>query len=333
MAKIFTTTKEQIKILKKRGVTIKNDDRVERILEKTTYYNIINGYKDIFIDSKSTDGERYLEGTNFDEIYELYLFDNKIRALFLEYLLEIENMIKTVIANEFSKKYGRNDYLKIDNFNTSINKHDKITPAQKVGAITNLISGIQKEISNQLSNNNPMISHYILQEGYVPMWVLVNILTFGTISKFYSNLKQQDQNNISRVFNLQPAEMQSILSILTIYRNQCAHAGRLYNFRAYRKNGQPNSIKTTHIHSQLQIPTTDDNNTIYGKNDLFAIVIIFRLLLSKQTFNSFYYKLKKNLDKLESKLITVSFNVVLQKMGFPPNWKDIKDIDNKNSKK
>ena len=62
-----------------------------------------------------------------------------------------------------------------------------------------------------------MISHYMLEYGYVPLWVLVNALTLGSINKFYSYLSQKDQNDIGRHFKLKPDEMNSFLQVLTIF--------------------------------------------------------------------------------------------------------------------
>lgn len=81
-----------------------------------------------------------------------------------------------------------------------------------------------------------MISHYMLEYGYVPLWVLVNALTLGSISKFYSYLSQKDQNDIGRRFLLKPDEMNSVLQVLTIFRNACAHDERLYNLKAMRRS-------------------------------------------------------------------------------------------------
>ena len=77
-----------------------------------------------------------------------------------------------------------------------------------------------------------MVSHYMLNYGYIPLWVLVNTLTIGTISVFYSHLEQQDQNNIGRFFSLKPDELKTILQVLTLYRNACAHDERLYNLKS-----------------------------------------------------------------------------------------------------
>ena len=51
-----------------------------------------------------------------------------------------------------------------------------------------------------------MIVHYWDNYHYIPLWVLVRILSFGKISKFYSLMKQKEQNTISRKFNLQISE-------------------------------------------------------------------------------------------------------------------------------
>lgn len=171
-----------------------------------------------------------------------------------------------------------------------------------------------------------MVSHHILQYGYIPLWVLINTLSLGTVSIFYSYLKQKDQNDIGRVFQLKPDEMNNILSVLTIFRNACAHDERLYCLKAIKKNMRPNSIKTNNIHTKLQIPLRATNNPECGKNDLFAIVIIFKLMLSKKVFNKFYLDIRDLIRELEKMLKTITIDKVLKEMGFPSNWKDINNI-------
>ena len=171
-----------------------------------------------------------------------------------------------------------------------------------------------------------MISHYMLEYGYVPLWVLVNALTLGSISKFYSYLSQKDQNDIGRHFMLKPDEMNSFLQVLTIFRNACAHDERLYNLKALRRSMKPNSIRTMPIHTKMGIPVGTDNNPVCGKNDLFAIVIILKIMLSKSSFNTFVRALKKQLDVLNKALTTINITAVTDAMGLPANWEDIQTI-------
>lgn len=327
MDKIYLSTDEQIRLLRSRGMTIDNTASAKQVIDLENYYNLINGYKQPFLDSTySGSDEQYLAGTKFEELYSLYSFDRELRNLFIRYILELENNVKSVVAHDFSGKYGHDNYLKIANFDTSVKKWEKITTAQKIGAISSLISSLQHEIARQLSKNNPMISHYMLEYGYVPLWVLVNTLSLGTIGIFYSYLKQKDQNDIGRHFLLKPEEMNSFLQVLTIYRNACAHDERLYSLKSLRNNMKPNSIRTLPLHGKLGIPINSSNNPIYGKNDLFAIIIIFKTMLPKKSFDRFFSALKELTDELATSLCTISLQSIEREMGFPSNWTDISKI-------
>ena len=102
--KEYKTYRQLLTILRGRGMTIgkgSQGSRVMRILEKENYYNVINGYKDLFLDPASTPtAELYKAGTTFDEVYALYEFDREVRHIYLKYLLKVENSFKTVLENK-----------------------------------------------------------------------------------------------------------------------------------------------------------------------------------------------------------------------------------------
>ena len=59
MSKPFKTVEEQIEILKSRGLIIQDEERALFFLKNNNYYELINGYKDFFIDKDKT--EMYIE--------------------------------------------------------------------------------------------------------------------------------------------------------------------------------------------------------------------------------------------------------------------------------
>lgn len=65
-----------------------------------------------------------------------------------------------------------------------------------------------------------------------------------------------------------------------------------------------------------------DNQYIQGKNDLFAVMIIFKLLLPDLTFKTFVKNLNHELDNLRKNLIVLNEKNVLDAMGFPNNWRE-----------
>ena len=264
MEKIFKTIDEQIDILKSRNVVIDDYDKAYNLLSKNNYYYLINGYKNLFIDSKTKE-EKYINGTKLDELYALYEFDKNIKINFLKYLLLIENEIDTYIAYEFSKSYGHKNYLLPTNFCNSNSKQF---------LIESFINDVDLEIGYQYKNCNEMIIHYLDNYKYVPLWVLVRILSFGKISKFYSLMKPKEQNEISRKYNLRIHEFRIILHNLTLIRNVCAHDEKLYDIKI------KNRISSTIYHKKLKIDNKNGNYQ-YATRDLFSIIIILKLLLEK----------------------------------------------------
>ena len=81
MEKVFKTIDEQINLLKSRNLIIDDINSAKTILENNNYYYLINGYKNLFINS-SIKTEKFIQGTTLEEIYNLYEFDRKIRIIF-----------------------------------------------------------------------------------------------------------------------------------------------------------------------------------------------------------------------------------------------------------
>ena len=93
----------------------------------------------------------------------------------------------------------------------------------------------------------------------------------------------------------------------------------LYTYRTQRSI--PNNI----YHQKLNIPKIDEEY-VYGKNDLFSLVLMFKFMLSKEDFKLLVYELGYEVDLLDNKLNSIEIDKVLDKIGFPTNWKNIVDL-------
>ena len=309
--KTFKNYNEMLVLLSSRGIDLSNPElkgRAKRYIQHEGYYNLINGYKRPFLVVDEVGlpvvPERYLDGTTVDEIYALYAFDRKLRSICLSNILHIETNIKNLIAYEFSEKHGHKNYLTIRNFDTS--------NGNSVTNITALFSNIQNQISSRCSD--PSIQHYLNNHGYVPLWVLNNILTFGDVSKFYSLMKQPERQAISKIFKIQDNELASILTYLSSVRNICAHDNRLYCFRTKRP------ISDMPVHKSLGVPRGQGEYK-YGKRDLFALMLIFYVMLPKVRFKAIVKQINRALFSLKSSLVVLNEADILQYMGFPTDWK------------
>ena len=102
MQKIFLNYDQQIEKLKnEKNLLIDNEAYAKEILRQTSYYSLIGGYKDIF---KNPTTKKYKDGTRFEDIVELYYFDELLRQLFLRYLIKVENGIKSQVSYYFTEK-------------------------------------------------------------------------------------------------------------------------------------------------------------------------------------------------------------------------------------
>ena len=301
------TFNQQLTILRNRGVVVPTNGKPKRFLEQENYYNVINGYKDLFLvkgsNNQPVEPEIYQEGTHFNELKALFLFDRELRILLLKYLLIFENSIKTTVAYEFSKKYPRkNAYLDIANFVDN----DPKKVLQQISILT-------KTIHDKVDRSGA-IKHYIEEHGEVPLWVLVNFLTMGNIANFYNILTDSTKNIIAKfytdkyrtqnkdnTFRLSSADLSACLKVANLVRNICAHDERLYNVNL-------RNVRISQIANHFGIRRYD--------NKRFIVVILFlKIVLDKKDFQRLYKALRNLFNQYADEFKTVVFEDILNTMG------------------
>ena len=211
-----------------------------------------------------------------------------------------------------SRKYGykEKDYLNPKNFN-----QDNI----KIRQVYDVLNKVKRQIRVN-GKQHAATSHYMINYGYVPMWILVKVLSFGIISEIYGILKIEDQIAISSFYGLNSSTLATYLQLLSNFRNLCAHEDILYDHRTQKV------IPDTKYHTFLNIKKIGDDFE-YVKNDLFALIIILKEMLTKEEFDDMLYQIGYEVEILDGKVDSVSLKVILNKMGFPDNFREIKNID------
>ena len=312
--KIFKTLDEQIEILREKGLVINNEKYAKEVLLRENYF-FINGYRYPFL--KSLNNKLFIKGTSFEEFYSLFLFDRSLRNIIFKNILIIENNVKSIISYQLSKKYGHKekDYLNPNNFNTSSEKRKQVN---------DLLGKMKRQIKNNAMQHSAT-AHYINRYGYIPMWVAVKVLSFGIVSELFTILRKEDQYDIVDMYDLDIDDFSSYLSILSNYRNLCAHEDILYDNKTQR------TIDDTKYHRLLNIPIMN-NEYIYGKNDLFALIIILKSFLKPIEIKNLTIEIKREMDNLEYNLRTIPMMKILDRMGFPDNWEEIAECEIKENK-
>lgn len=273
---------EQIKILKGRGLLINDEEYAKLILSNVNYYRFT-----AYLLTYRKEDDSYIEGTTFETISGIYGFDREFRNLLTGILGNIEISFRTYIAYTLALKYGTIGYLDRNNFMNS-NFHN--------GFLLNL----EKEKTNN-SNKLFIKHHYDKYEGKLPIWVATEIMTFGMLSKLYSNMLPVDKtyikNNLCRV---NPTLVDTWLQSLTHIRNQCAHYGRLYN----------------EIFPIVKIKKEYREHNLDNKKIFAYIVTMKHLISDPMVWDKFFINLQFLINEYRS-------YIKLELIGFPENWIEI----------
>lgn len=159
--------------------------------------------------------DHFPDGTHFDHVMSIYSNDQWLRNKYLLLLEPIEVSIKTMVAYHLGMTYGSECF-----YNSQIYKNEK-THKKIVQAFMN---------EQGRNRDDPVIKHHIVHyEGKFPIWVVVEFLSFNSISKLFNNLFEKDKKLIAlAAFSVNENYLASWLHALSVFRNICAHYGFLY---------------------------------------------------------------------------------------------------------
>ena len=300
------TYEQQIqKLTVEKGMIIRDKTFATERLKDISYYALIDGYKTLFYNPMV---RKYKSGTTFEDILSIYLFDKALRELGFKYICIVEQKIRSLISYHFSEVYSHKqyDYLDPGNYlNTKRNRAD----------ISKLIAGLAYEVN--VSDDHEYVVYQRHTYGNVPLWVVMKTITFGKMSKMYSLLNSSVKAKICRNFKgVSEKELAQHLQVLVDFRNICAHNERFYC------HVNRHEIPNTPLHKKLNIPQRG-SQYIYGKKDLFSVVISLRYLLPKNDFPAFKRELTALIKKAVESSNTLEESDLLRAMGFPTNWKAI----------
>ncbi len=231
--------------------------------------------------------EIFVDGSTFNQLISLYEFDRRLRQLFMAFLERIEIAFRTHITYHLSHSYGSLGYT---------NKEVFINEDLHEGFLLELEKALLKG-----KNSESFVKHYYENyNGEFPIWVAIEVASFGTISKLYKNLIPEIKQVIGKnYYNIPYSYIESWLQTLSNVRNVCAHYGRLYNKNLTFK---PRLFK-------------EERKNI-NNNKLFAAIYIAIRLLTKVEGNRF-------ITDLEALILEYENHVDFTYIGLPFEWKEL----------
>jgi abortive infection bacteriophage resistance protein len=211
------SVENQVHRLISHKMDIANIDLAKRVLSEINYYRF-TGYALQFRDEDNPDD--YLSGTKFEVVWSLHQFDTEFRCILKRYLDIVELYARSQIAYGFSMVKcllppHDQHYESSNFFNTD--SHDSI-----------IVSSLDREIEN--NKDSLFVKHHEDKYGgRMPLWVIVELMSFTNLSKFFSAMYFSEQDVIAKNMGTTRLTLKNHLHCIANLRNKVAHAGRLYN--------------------------------------------------------------------------------------------------------
>lgn len=272
--KLPATVEEQLAKLKERGCTVEDEEYAIYTLTNINYFRLAH-YFSLYL----TEEGKYREGTRFKDVMQVYDFDRKLRSLLMGALEQIEIALRAHCSNYHAIKYGATGYLSGQNF-SHVHNHKTF------------LSRINRLI--EANEDSQMVQHYLKKHGgQFPLWVIMELFSFGGLNMFYSDLKPQDKMDIAKkYYKTSSGDLENKLRKMTELRNHCAHYHRLYDW------------EIGDIHS--------------AEGSVFDYILIMKELYNNggkfredfiRPFRRLYFDYTNEVD--------------LSMLGFPENWLDV----------
>jgi abortive infection bacteriophage resistance protein len=276
------TVDQQITNLLDKGLIIGDQGYARYLLTNVSYFRLIKA----FSRGLKVRNGNYHANVRFEDIVSLYDFNEKLRRLIFVEVERVEITLRCRLSGHFCDTYGILGYMVANNFNVTgdvfVSFHDDI----KMEIMRNSRSPFVRNFR----------SNYI--DGNVPLYALVELMSFGTLSKFYKNMKTLDKKIVSKMFGVGYSYFESWIESISYVRNICAHYGRLYNSKL---------VKSPRLYSQY---ADIDNRRV------FATLLTLKYLLPNDKKWFIFVQAIEN-------LLVEHPNVNLNLIGFPQNWSEL----------
>ncbi|MEQ1498805.1 MAG: Abi family protein [Novosphingobium sp.] len=234
---------DQLQILKDRGLLVGDDVRALIDLERIGYY-CLSGYWYPFRQLKaqpvglSFRQDDFIAGSKFEGAVALYVFDKNLRLLALDALERIERAIRVDVAHLL----GAHDCFAQHNpalFHGNFAKR-QFAKGRNAGKTEHDVWLERYAILLLQNRKQPFVAHNLSKHNKLPIWVAIEILDFGALSRLFAGMQFNDKQAIAAKYGLASGqELEQWLRSLNLIRNVAAHHSRMWNMNVLELSPVP----------------------------------------------------------------------------------------------
>lgn len=255
--KPWLSYEQQVQRLRGYGLVIADEPGAMKCLAHLNYYRF-SGYCLAFEQSR----HQLLPGTTFEQVWVAYEFDRQLRDVVTEALEAVEVELRTAAAYHYGKVHGAFGHTSPMGFFHSFDH-------------TQWLDKLHHETHR---SSELFVNHFrktYQQYPDLPVWVAMELTSFGALSQMYSGMLKQDQKAICSRYSLQPADLGTWMHHFVYIRNLCAHHARLWDRISTIKLSLPSA-------KAWQPPYLPGNDRLFAT--LLALNVILRRCPAIATF-------------------------------------------------
>jgi len=233
-AKPHLSFEAQLAKLTARGLACDDGSRTLQVLRSVGYYRLsayVYPFRDLLPPEEQTAvhyrSDTIREGVSWKHVEDLWAFDRALRLLCLDAAEVIEVGMRTQVAYVLGARdpFGHMNRQSLD-------------PAmcdRPVGNRTafEVWSERYKELKDAAKSEDYVKHHLVTyRDSEVPIWVAVEFLSFGAVTRLFSLMRVEDQNDVARAVGVSSGgKLHAFLLTAGYVRNLSAHHSRLWNRR------------------------------------------------------------------------------------------------------
>jgi abortive infection bacteriophage resistance protein len=152
---------KQVELLRSRGMAIEDEQEAIEFFQNNQYYRLNIYFHRFMIDNKCN---KFIEGTSFSQIKDVYYNDSWLRILIMSLLEPIEIKMRSQISNRVGLTYGPGAFYCRDIY-------------KEPAIYREVFQKFKSEIER--NSSDPVIRHHNrFYGGMFPIWVVVEYLSF-----------------------------------------------------------------------------------------------------------------------------------------------------------
>ncbi len=205
--------------LRLRGLSVEDEEQLRKLLFDHNYYRLSGYFRQFQVDPRSGD-DAFEPLVTLQHVRDAYDFNNELTALLSPCLSRVELLLRSRFAYKAAHHFGPLAwYLDEENYLDAMPGRERY------------LEHLTDEI---VRDKSPVTQRYVKGEDAsgLPIWVAVEIATFGTLSKMLMHLRDTTAaREVADSLSYPWGIFQQSVHSVSVLRNRCAHHGQIWQRR------------------------------------------------------------------------------------------------------